>query len=85
MRLVQIPLNLSPSSGKTSPSNFPGLFKVDPQVVMPLTPVMNSDLGWGEKETWLSEELLQVIPEELCILVISACILHFILIIKYMV
>lgn len=68
MTSVQMPSHLSSSFGKTSPSNFPGLFKVDPQVVMPLTPVMNNDLGWGEKETWLSEELLQVIPEDLCIL-----------------
>lgn len=60
---VQMPLHLSSSFGKTSPSIFPGLFKVDPQVVMPLTPVMNSDLGWGEKETWLSEELLQILVE----------------------
>jgi len=61
MTSVQTSLHLSSSFGKASPSNFPGLFKVDPQVVMPRTSVMNSDLGWGERETWLSEELLQVI------------------------
>lgn len=60
MRPFQSPSPACAVFGRTSPSRFPGLIKVDAQVLMPQTIAMPNEHGWIEKETWMSEALLQV-------------------------
>lgn len=47
--------------GRTSPrNNYPGLIKMDPQFMLPQTSTAVTDPGWIEKETWMSEAILQI-------------------------